>query len=55
MTNYRLYIMDLESTNGTILNGNKLEGRRYVEILPKDILKFASSTREYVFMNDKEH
>ena len=44
------YLMDLESTNGTFLNGDKLEGARYYEIRNKDVVRFGESTREYVFM-----
>jgi len=44
------YVMDLDSTNGTYLNGDKLEAARYVELREKDVLKFGHSTREYVLM-----
>ena len=44
------YLMDLDSTNGTFLNGDKLEGARYYEIRNKDVVRFGESTREYVFM-----
>jgi smad nuclear-interacting protein 1 len=44
------YIMDLESTNKTFLNGDELEGARYYELREKDILKFGDSQREYVLM-----
>ena len=37
------YIMDLESTNGTILNGEQIESSRYYELLEKDMLKFGLS------------
>uniref|UniRef100_K3W9R7 FHA domain-containing protein n=1 Tax=Globisporangium ultimum (strain ATCC 200006 / CBS 805.95 / DAOM BR144) TaxID=431595 RepID=K3W9R7_GLOUD len=47
----RPYIMDLNSTNGTFLNGEKIEGSRYIELREKDMLKFGESTREYVLMN----
>jgi smad nuclear-interacting protein 1 len=46
----RLYLMDLDSANGTFLNGDEIEGKRFYEILDGDVVKFASSTREYVFM-----
>lgn len=50
----RLYLMDLDSSNGTTLNGNvKLEGRRFYEILDGDVVKFGASTRDYVFMQNK--
>lgn len=48
----RPYIIDLESANGTFLNGEKIETRRYYEVKQQDVLKFAFSTREYVFMVD---
>lgn len=44
------YIIDLESSNGTFLNGERLEGGRYVEIKDKDLLKFGGSEREYIVM-----
>nr|CDS33735.1 Smad nuclear interacting protein 1 [Hymenolepis microstoma] len=48
----RLYVIDLESTNGTYLNGNKIETRRYYELRERDVLKFGYSSREYVVMTD---
>ncbi|KAF2024701.1 SMAD/FHA domain-containing protein [Setomelanomma holmii] len=44
------YIIDLESSNGTELNGEDIEANRYFELRDKDILKFAGSEREYVVM-----
>lgn len=44
------YIIDLESSNGTELNGEAVEASRYFELRDKDILKFAGSEREYVVM-----
>jgi len=49
----RPYIMDLESTNGTFLNSEKVERSRYIELLEKDVLKFGESSREYVLMFTK--
>ena len=43
-------IMDLQSTNGTYLNGAKIEPARHYELLEQDNLKFGNSTREYVVM-----
>jgi len=45
------YIIDLGSTNGTFLNGERLESLRYYELLEKDVLKFAFSSREYVLLH----
>jgi len=46
------YIMDLESLNGTFLNGEKIEPARYYEILHKDVLKFGMSSRSYVCLRE---
>ena len=46
----RPYLMDLKSTNGTFLNGDRLDPERYYELLPKDVITFGSSTREYVIL-----
>ncbi|VDO28621.1 unnamed protein product, partial [Haemonchus placei] len=47
------YIIDLGSSNGTLLNGNKIEPQRYVELKEKDVLKFGFSSREFVVLNEK--
>ena len=44
------YLIDLESTNGTMLNGEPLEGAKYVELKARDCLKFGTNPCEYVFM-----
>lgn len=49
----RPYIMDLESTNGTFLNGEQLPSLRYVELREKDCLKFGSSSRDYILLNEE--
>jgi smad nuclear-interacting protein 1 len=45
--------MDLESTNGTFLNGERIESSRYYEILENDMVKFGHSEREYIFLKEK--
>jgi len=45
-----LYVLDLESSNGTSLNGNKIDAARYVECLSNDVVSFGDSDREYVLM-----
>lgn len=45
------YIMDLESTNGTFLNGDRIEPARYYEIKERDVLKFGMSSREFVMLH----
>jgi smad nuclear-interacting protein 1 len=46
----RPYLIDLESANGTRLNGEKIKDSRYYEIRDKDMVKIGLSDREYVFM-----
>ncbi|KAK2044312.1 SMAD/FHA domain-containing protein [Colletotrichum somersetense] len=44
------YLIDLESANGTVLNGDKISDSRYYELRDKDMIKLGHSTREYVLM-----
>jgi smad nuclear-interacting protein 1 len=44
------YVIDLESSNGTELNGEEIAKGRYVELRDKDILRFGASEREYMVM-----
>jgi smad nuclear-interacting protein 1 len=44
------YLIDLDSANGTKLNGSKVEGSRFVELVDQDVLAFGDSEREYVLM-----
>ncbi|KAE8351724.1 SMAD/FHA domain-containing protein [Aspergillus coremiiformis] len=46
----RPYLIDLESANGSTVNGESIPDGRYVEVRDKDVLKFGLSTREYVLM-----
>ncbi|ODN01972.1 Smad nuclear-interacting protein 1 [Orchesella cincta] len=47
------YILDLESANGTFVNGKQIEAKRYVELFEKDVLKFGFSSREYVLLHEQ--
>ncbi len=49
----RPYVIDLQSANGTFLNGKKIDASRYYELLPKDMLKVGQSSREYVLLHDE--
>ncbi|KAI8896964.1 SMAD/FHA domain-containing protein [Globomyces pollinis-pini] len=49
----KLYIIDLESANGTFVNKKKIPHSRYYELLTGDVLKFGYSTREYVLMDEE--
>jgi smad nuclear-interacting protein 1 len=44
------YLMDLESTNGTFLNGVQIDPARYYQLKKGDVIKFGASTREYVLL-----
>ncbi|KAL9007342.1 MAG: hypothetical protein Q9173_007358, partial [Seirophora scorigena] len=46
----RLYVIDLESANGTWVNGEKVAPARYVEVRHKDVLRWGESAREYVLL-----
>ncbi|KAF3763782.1 SMAD/FHA domain-containing protein [Cryphonectria parasitica EP155] len=48
------YLIDLESANHTKLNGEEVPDRRYLELRPKDVVKFGSSEREYVVMLSRD-
>ncbi|KAG5682826.1 hypothetical protein PVAND_012150 [Polypedilum vanderplanki] len=48
----RPYIIDLESANGTYVNNNKIESKKYIELLEKDVIKFGYSSREYVLLHE---
>ncbi|XP_001630287.2 smad nuclear-interacting protein 1 [Nematostella vectensis] len=47
------YVLDLDSANGTFLNNQKVEPRRYYELKERDVLKFGFSSREYVLLHEK--
>ena len=44
------YLMDLESTNGSFINGVRIDPARYYQLKKGDVLKFGASTREYVLL-----
>lgn len=48
------YLIDLESANRTQLNGGEVPDRRYLELRPKDVIKFGTSEREYVVMLSRD-
>jgi smad nuclear-interacting protein 1 len=50
--NCRPYLMDLGSTNGTFLNGERLEDARYYEMRKGDVMTLGGSTREYVLLTE---
>ncbi|KAL1412719.1 hypothetical protein Q8F55_000466 [Vanrija albida] len=52
-TEIRPYVLDLESTNGTYVNDGEIPKTRYYELRNKDVLKFGTSTREYVLLHEE--
>ena len=44
------YLIDLDSANGTKLNGKRVEASRYMELIDGDVVVFGDSEREYVLM-----
>ena len=44
------YLLDLESTNGSFINGIRIDPARYYQLKKGDVLKFGASTREYVLL-----
>ncbi|KAF2768566.1 SMAD/FHA domain-containing protein [Teratosphaeria nubilosa] len=47
------YLIDLESANGTKLNGERVDASRYMELIDGDMVGFGDSEREYVLMLPK--
>ncbi len=45
------YLLDLESTNGSFINGVRIDPARYYQLKKGDVLKFGASTREYVLLS----
>ncbi|KAJ2393440.1 hypothetical protein H4S02_000193 [Coemansia sp. RSA 2611] len=46
------YLIDLASTNGTYLNGQRIPAQRFVELRSEDVVKLGFSTREYVLLRE---
>lgn len=44
------YLLDLSSTNGTFLNGRRIESLRYYELKLNSVIKTGFSSREYVVL-----
>ncbi|KAG0326652.1 hypothetical protein BGZ99_009234 [Dissophora globulifera] len=46
------FIIDLESANGTFVNGEQIPPTRYYELKLSDVIKFGASTREFVLLHE---
>ncbi|KAK6909446.1 smad nuclear-interacting protein 1 [Kwoniella mangroviensis CBS 10435] len=49
-TTVKPFIIDLESTNGTYVNDVEIPKSRYYELRGSDVIKFGTSSREYVLL-----
>ncbi|EKM79360.1 hypothetical protein AGABI1DRAFT_113933 [Agaricus bisporus var. burnettii JB137-S8] len=47
------FVIDLESTNGTFVNDEKIPSARFYELKAGDVIKFGLSNREYVLLNEE--
>ena len=48
----RPYLLDLESTNGTFINGIRLDAAKYYQLKKGDVIKFDASSREYIILTE---
>ncbi|EUR66763.1 hypothetical protein PFBG_04343 [Plasmodium falciparum 7G8] len=46
------FLLDLNSTNGTYINNEKIQPNKYYELRETDIIRFGSSNREFVLLHD---
>lgn len=46
------YLIDLESANGTFLNNQKIQPKKYIELKETDVIRFGYSKREYVLLHE---
>jgi len=46
------YMMDLGSTNGTFINGIRIDDARYYELRKGDVITLGASSREYVLLTE---
>ncbi|KAK8853181.1 hypothetical protein IAR55_003883 [Kwoniella newhampshirensis] len=51
-TSIKPFIIDLESTNGTYVNDQEIPKSRYYELRSSDVIKFGTSSREYVLLHE---
>ena len=49
----KIYSNTVVLTNGTFLNGKRIDGARYYELYDEDVIKFGTCPREYVLMKGK--
>jgi smad nuclear-interacting protein 1 len=47
----RPYLMDLKSTNNTLLNQKPIDSGKYIELRHQDVINFGHTSRDYVLLN----
>lgn len=47
-----IYIIDLDSKAGTFINDEKIEPRRYYELIEKDSIRFGNCKDEFILLHD---
>ncbi|KAG2381993.1 hypothetical protein C9374_005785 [Naegleria lovaniensis] len=47
------FIIDLQSTNGTFVNGERIPDSSYYELREFDLIRFGTSSREYMILHEK--
>ncbi|CUV04302.1 unnamed protein product [Cryptosporidium hominis] len=47
-----IYIIDLDSKYGTFINDERIETRRYYELIEKDSIRFGECKNEYILLHD---
>merc|ERR1712228_550328 len=45
------YILDMNSANGTCINGDKIKPLHYYRLFEHDVIKFGFSSRDYVVLH----
>lgn len=48
-----IYIIDLDTEHGTYINEERIEPRRYYELMGKDSVRFGRCRDEFVLMHDE--
>ncbi|WVR00247.1 hypothetical protein IAU59_007389 [Kwoniella sp. CBS 9459] len=51
-TSIKPFVIDLESTNGTYVNDIEIPKSRFYELRGSDVIKFGTSSREYVLLSE---
>lgn len=50
-----LFLMDLNSTHGTFLNDARIEPMRFYQVMSKDHVRFAASSRDYLLLHNNSN